>query len=606
MSCRFRARREARDRIRSADRPGRQRRSPCDYRVVEAAPRAVLRQADRGAPREGRARLDAEPGRIRALLVSLPRLPAREAADVDDDRRARRARLRSATASSVERRDEDGQTTLSLSSGRAAQHVSHDDGRRSVRRGRARARRAATTSRSTITFCRGARATASARSARRRKMIEHFEKRIGTPYPYARYSQIAVTDFIFGGMENTAATTQTDRTLHDETAHLDFSSDPLVSHELAHQWFGDLLTCRDWAHAWLNEGFATFMEAVWREADLGYDEYLYDIFECLTAYLRRGRRALSPPDRLQHVTSTPIEIFDRHLYQKGAAVLHMLRGELGDARFWRAIARYVETTRNATSRRSTSCARSKSATGRNLRGFFSQWVFRAGHPEARGQRGVGRRAQGRDGDDRSEADRSTPSIRLRVRRRDRIRARSRHCERAAGPRARRARTRDDRRAARLRTEAGAVRSGRISLGDVTYALGPDLAAAALRDDPNVVARIRAARELAKDGGAPRARRSRGVRARAVLGRSGRSCALRSARRARRGRARVLDRRPVARHPKVVRAAADALGNFRDAGAAAGAHHDGAEHTSYFVRAAALTALGKTRDPRAFDVLRVGA
>ncbi|MDP9018800.1 MAG: aminopeptidase, partial [Candidatus Eremiobacteraeota bacterium] len=81
------------------------------------------------------------------------------------------------------------------------------------------------------------------------KMIDVFEERIGTPYPYERYSQIAVGDFIFGGMENTSATTQTDRTLHDERAHIDFSSDPLVSHELAHQWFGDLLTCRDWSQA---------------------------------------------------------------------------------------------------------------------------------------------------------------------------------------------------------------------------------------------------------------------------------------------------------------------------------------------------------------------
>ncbi|MHB8305832.1 MAG: M1 family metallopeptidase, partial [Vulcanimicrobiaceae bacterium] len=92
------------------------------------------------------------------------------------------------------------------------------------------------------------------------RMIEFFERMTGVPYPYARYSQIAVGDFIFGGMENTSATTQTDRTLHDERAHLDFSSDPLVSHELAHQWFGDLLTCRDWAHAWLNEGFATYFD----------------------------------------------------------------------------------------------------------------------------------------------------------------------------------------------------------------------------------------------------------------------------------------------------------------------------------------------------------
>ena len=104
------------------------------------------------------------------------------------------------------------------------------------------------------------------------KMIECFEEKLQTPYPYARYSQVAVSDFIFGGMENTTATTQTDRTLHDETAHADFSSDPLVAHELAHQWFGDLLTCRDWSHAWLNEGFATYFEAVCHEAELRYDE----------------------------------------------------------------------------------------------------------------------------------------------------------------------------------------------------------------------------------------------------------------------------------------------------------------------------------------------
>ena len=87
---------------------------------------------------------------------------------------------------------------------------------------------------------RAARPTASASFGKTPQMIDVFETRIGVPYPYARYSQIAVADFIFGGMENTAATTQTDRTLHDERAHLDFTSDPLVSHELAHQWFGDL------------------------------------------------------------------------------------------------------------------------------------------------------------------------------------------------------------------------------------------------------------------------------------------------------------------------------------------------------------------------------
>ena len=118
------------------------------------------------------------------------------------------------------------------------------------------------------------------------QMIDAFEAAIGVPYPYARYSQIAVADFIFGGMENTSATTQTDRTLHDERAHLDFSSEPLVAHELAHQWFGDLVTCRDWSQAWLNEGFATYFETVWMEASRGWDEYQRAVFEIVEALPR--------------------------------------------------------------------------------------------------------------------------------------------------------------------------------------------------------------------------------------------------------------------------------------------------------------------------------
>ncbi|MBV8067471.1 MAG: M1 family metallopeptidase, partial [Candidatus Eremiobacteraeota bacterium] len=212
------------------------------------------------------------------------------------------------------------------------------------------------------------------------KMIECFEDRLGTPYPYARYSQIAVSDFIFGGMENTAATTQTDRTLHDEAAHLDFSSDPLVSHELAHQWFGDLLTCRDWSHAWLNEGFATFMEAIWRETDLGYDEYLYDIFDGFSAYVKEDKERYSRPI-VCNTYLAPIEIFDRHLYQKGAAVLHMLRGELGDSRFWRSIARYVRDNAQRSVETIDLIRAIETETGRNLRGFFDQWVFREGHPK---------------------------------------------------------------------------------------------------------------------------------------------------------------------------------------------------------------------------------
>ena len=98
------------------------------------------------------------------------------------------------------------------------------------------------------------------------EMLEFFEEYLGTKYPFEKYSQVAVQDFVYGGMENSSCTTLTMDTLHDKKAHLDFTSDYLVSHELAHQWFGDLVTCRDWQHVWLNEGFATYCEALYWEA----------------------------------------------------------------------------------------------------------------------------------------------------------------------------------------------------------------------------------------------------------------------------------------------------------------------------------------------------
>src|SRR5438552_1690481 len=106
-------------------------------------------------------------------------------------------------------------------------------------------------------------------------MLDFFTKRFGIDYPWEKYAQVVVEQFTSGGMENTSATTLTERTLHDERAFLDSSPDGLIAHELAHQWWGDLLTCRDWAHLWLNEGFATFAEVIWAEHNQGVDEGVY-------------------------------------------------------------------------------------------------------------------------------------------------------------------------------------------------------------------------------------------------------------------------------------------------------------------------------------------
>jgi aminopeptidase N len=433
------------------------------------------------------------------------------------------------------------------------------------------------------------------------KMIDVFEERLAYKYPYARYSQIAVSDFIFGGMENTSATTQTDRTLHDERAHLDFSSDPLVSHELAHQWFGDLLTCRDWAHAWLNEGFATFFEAVFREADLGHDEYQYDIFGCLERYLHEDAERYRRPI-VCNLFRDPIELFDRHLYEKGGVVLHMLRGELGEARFWRAIRRYVADNAQRSVETIDLIRAIEYSTGRNMRGFFDQWVFRGGHPQlsVKAAYDPKRRVATLTIDQKQTVDENNPAYNFDVdiafvpaagiEGERRIRA---HVERA-----------HETITVPLDFEPKMVRfdPGAFLLADVTYEFGVEFAASTLAGDPDVVAKIRAARELAKDG-SPAAREALaaafardefwGVLAEiaAALGRTRAPWAR-----------DVLLSALKHEHPKVRRAVAAALGDFKGSVVADALLRPANNDASYFVMSAALHALGKTRDDRAFDVL----
>ncbi len=444
------------------------------------------------------------------------------------------------------------------------------------------------------------------------RMIAAFEERIGTPYPYARYSQIAVTDFIFGGMENTSATTQTERTLHDERAHLDFSSDPLVSHELAHQWFGDLLTCRDWSQAWLNEGFATYFECVWREADLGYDEYLYDVFGCVARYLQEDAERYRRPI-VCNLFRDPIEVFDRHLYEKAGAVLHMLRGELDDKRFWRSIAHYVQQNAQRNVETIDLIRAIEEATGRNMRGFFDQWIFRGGHPEVEVSASwdAQRKAVTVTIDQKQTVDNEQPAYRFEVdlglcgdvpsnlaanagpgplagERRIRVVVERAH-ETVTIP---------------LDFEPKLVRfdPGAWLLGSITYKLGVTLAAATLQGDPDPVARIRAARELTKDGWQTAREALRSAFERepfwGVLDEAANALGATRAPWAR----EILVSAMHHKHPKVRRAVAAALGNFRDAGTASSLLSALDDEESYFVRAAALESLGKTRDPRAFDAL----
>jgi aminopeptidase N len=212
------------------------------------------------------------------------------------------------------------------------------------------------------------------------EMIKHFGEVTGVPYPWGKYAQVVVADFIFGGMENTTATTMYEHILLDERAVIDISSDDLVAHELAHQWFGDYVTCRTWYEGWLNEGFATFFEHIWREKFLGRDEYDYGLKADLDAYLAEARGRYRRPIVCQDYDA-PLDLFDRHLYEKGGLVLHALRAELGDALFWRGIRSYIQRhARGVVETRDLQRAMEE-VSGRSLGRFFEQWLFRAGHPE---------------------------------------------------------------------------------------------------------------------------------------------------------------------------------------------------------------------------------
>lgn len=211
------------------------------------------------------------------------------------------------------------------------------------------------------------------------EMMELYSKRFGENYPYAKYAQV-VADKFLGAMENTSATTHSYRLLPDARASLDWTPEPVVAHELVHQWFGDLLTCRDWGHIWLNESFATYFEAVWTEHHKGQDEFRTELLGNLEAYQEadgRGRR----PIVYNVYRKNGSELFDRHVYEKGSLVLHMLRFVVGEEPFWRAIQTYVRQNKGREVITADLERAFEEATGRSLARFFEQWVYGAGHPD---------------------------------------------------------------------------------------------------------------------------------------------------------------------------------------------------------------------------------
>lgn len=211
-------------------------------------------------------------------------------------------------------------------------------------------------------------------------MIKTYSDKIGYDYVWDKYAQVEVADFVWGGMENTSATTMYDGITFDPKAGLTFTSDDLIAHELAHQWWGDLTTCKDWSHIWLNEGFATFMEGVYYESAFGKEEADYHYYQDYNDYMEEDTSKYRRPIVFNRY-DYPFDLFDSHTYPKGGLTLRMLRYVLGDEAFWRGMNYYV----NAFAFKSVETNDFKNAleesSGQNLDWFFNQWLYKAGYPE---------------------------------------------------------------------------------------------------------------------------------------------------------------------------------------------------------------------------------
>jgi len=209
-------------------------------------------------------------------------------------------------------------------------------------------------------------------------MLAFFEQELDYPFPWEKYHQIVVRDFRWGGMENTSISTLSDRILQTADYETLRSSVSVVGHELAHQWFGDVVTCKDWSTLWLNEGFATYYDALYQEHLYGHEQFLYERFRVAEGLTGEQNPR---PVVFRKINADGYDQFGALSYQKGSWVLHMLRSELGPDLFRKVIQTYLKRYqfRNVVTENLVSVL--EEVTGRSWDRFFDQWIYHGGHPE---------------------------------------------------------------------------------------------------------------------------------------------------------------------------------------------------------------------------------
>ena len=210
------------------------------------------------------------------------------------------------------------------------------------------------------------------------EMLEFFSTKLGYDYPWDKYHQVVVRDYVSGAMENTGAVIFGDFIQGNKRFLIDNAGEDIVAHEMFHHWFGDLVTCESWSNLPLNESFATYGEYLWNEHKYGKDQADLHIDQDLSVYL--GQSRINKETLIRFNYDNRMEMFDAHSYQKGGRVLHMLRNYIGDDAFFAGLNLYLKDNEFQTVEIHNLRLAFEEVTGEDLNWFFNQWFLSAGHP----------------------------------------------------------------------------------------------------------------------------------------------------------------------------------------------------------------------------------
>lgn len=210
------------------------------------------------------------------------------------------------------------------------------------------------------------------------EMIGFFSDLLGVKYPWSRYDQVVVRDFVSGAMENTTLSIFMEELNLDDREALDSEWDGIIAHELFHQWFGNLVTTESWSNLTLNEAFANYSEYLWYEYKLGRDEAdIHHIGE-MEQYFDEAKKEAK--DLIRFYYEDGEDMFDSHSYAKGGRILHMLRRHLGDEAFFASLKHYLKKHAFSSVEVHDLRLAFEEVTGMDLNWFFNQWFLASGHP----------------------------------------------------------------------------------------------------------------------------------------------------------------------------------------------------------------------------------